>query len=130
MVGCLRIHSSVRAAGLVVIVLKDDRRKGLSIVFWGKAKLVDKPNELQAENWDDGCHNFLVRSMMGVAWKGKKWLASSDELLGNGLWAIATQTLHRQTFNPKDGIMEAGGEHVQRNSLKVVKGKIGIRLSY
>lgn len=50
MVGCLRIHSSVRAAGLVVIVLKGDRRKGLSVVFWGKAKLVDKPNKLQAKN--------------------------------------------------------------------------------
>lgn len=50
MVGCLRNYSSVRAAGLVVIVLKDDRREDLSVVFWGKAKLVDMPNELQAEN--------------------------------------------------------------------------------
>lgn len=33
MVGCLRILSSVRAAGLVVIVKKDDRRKDRSVVF-------------------------------------------------------------------------------------------------
>lgn len=33
--GRLRIHSSVRAAGLVVIVL-DHRRKGISVKFWGR----------------------------------------------------------------------------------------------
>lgn len=47
MVGCLRIHLSVRAAGLVVIVLKGDRRKGEVL---GMAKLVYKPNTLQVEN--------------------------------------------------------------------------------
>lgn len=130
MVGCLRIHSSVRAAGLVVIVLKDDRRKGLPVVFWRRAKLVDKPNYLQAENWGYGCRNFLVGSKMEVAWKGKECLVSSDELLGNGLWLIATQTLHRQIFNPKDGTMEAGAEQVQLNSRKVVKGKIGSPFSH
>lgn len=90
---------------------------------------MEKPEKLHAENWEDWVLWFpgQINDWSSVEKQevaDKQWRASWKRAVIHSYTSAAPPE-----FNPKDGIMEAGGSHVQRKSLKVVKGKLEFALA-